>query len=108
VVVQAYVLGNGAVSGVLENMSDDTIHEVTLLIRHSWLWNNEFRPGPPEDNPGRAEFQTISKPIAPGATLEFQYTPRLPLPNRSDGHFTTTVSVQEYTAVGEALRPLVH
>jgi hypothetical protein len=106
VVVQAQEYGNGVVSGMIRNLSDDTIHEVTLLIQHSWHWKNEFHPGPPEDNPGRAEYQTISQSIAPGGTLEFQYTPRFPLPHRADGHFTTTVSVQEYTAVGEAPGPL--
>lgn len=106
-VVQEHDLGNGAVSGTIKNMSDNTIQEVTLLIQHSWHWKNEFHPGPAEDNPGRAEFQTLSKPIAPGATLEFQYTPRQPLPDRHDGYFTTSVSVHEYTAVGETPRTFV-
>jgi hypothetical protein len=101
-VVQEQNLGNGAVAGVIRNLSDDTIQEVTLLIQHSWHWNNEFHPGPPSDNPGRSEFQTISKSIAPRGALEFQYTPRLPLPARDDGYFTTSISVHEYTAIGEA------
>lgn len=100
-VVQEHDLGNGAVSGEIKNLSDDTVQEVTLLIQHTWHWKNEFHPGPASENPGRAEFETISKPIAPGKTLEFQYTPTAPLPNRNDGYFTTSVSIQEYTAIGE-------
>jgi hypothetical protein len=107
VVVQARDLGNGILSGVIRNLSNDTINEVTLLIQHSWHWKNEFHPGPVEDNPGRSDFQTIAKSIAPGGTLEFQYTPRIPLPNRPDGHFETSISVQEYTATGEAPHSLI-
>lgn len=102
VIVQEHELGNGAVSGVIKNLSDDTIEEVTLLVQHTWHWKNEFHPGPASENPGRSEFETISKPIAPGKSLQFQYTPRVPLPHRDDGYFTTSVSVHEYTAIGEA------
>jgi len=87
VVVQERDLGSGAVSGVIKNLSDDTIQEVTLLIQHTWHWKNEFHPGPAEANPGRADFHSISKPIAPGEDLQFQYVPRVPLPHR--GHDRT-------------------
>jgi hypothetical protein len=106
-IVQARNLGNGIVSGVIRNLSDDTINEVTLLIQHSWHWRNEFRPGPVEDNPGRTEFQTLSKSIEPGGSLEFHYAPSIPLPSRTDGHFETTVGVQEYTATGDASRSFI-
>lgn len=106
-IVQSRDIGNGVASGVVKNLSNDTINEVTLLIQHSWSWKNEFHPGPVEDNPGRAEFQTISQSIAPGGTLEFQYTPRIPLPNRTDGHFATTISVHEYTTTGHIDQPIV-
>jgi hypothetical protein len=101
-VVEAHDLGNGTVSGHIKNLTNDTVQQVTLLIQHTWNWKNEYRPGPASDNPGRSEFRTISKPIAPGGSVDFQFAPTKPLPHRNDGYFTTSVSVEEYTAVSES------
>jgi hypothetical protein len=108
VVVQEQSFSDGRVTGSLKNVSDETVNEVTLLIQHSWHWKDEYHPGPVSDNPGRSEYHTISEPIQPGQALVFNYTPRVPLPNRDDGHFTTTASVHEYTATGKYPDPLVH
>lgn len=107
-IVREQTSHDGRVTGSIKNVSGDTVNEVTLLIQHSWHWKDEYHPGPASNNPGRAEYHTISQAIQPGQSIEFSYTPRVPLPNRDDGHFTTTVSVQEYTATGNHPNPLVH
>jgi hypothetical protein len=106
--VQEQTSLDGRVTGSIKNVSGDTVNEVTLLIQHSWHWKDEYHPGPASDNPGRSEHHTISQTIQPGQSIEFSYTPRVPLPNRDDGHFTTTVSVQEYTATSNYSNPLAH
>src|SRR5947199_10780414 len=47
---------DGAVSGVVVNNTGHEIQNVKLLVRHDWLWANEFSPG--QDNPGRAIVHT--------------------------------------------------
>src|SRR5712692_6039836 len=39
---------DGAVSGELVNNSSRTLRDVQLLIRYTWLWNNEMHPGQDE------------------------------------------------------------
>ena len=86
------------VSGVLVNNSHRVLHEVRLLIRHTWLWHNERHPG--NDNPGRADYYTLSTDVAAGAEQSFTYTINPPLPQRSDGRFVTTVEVVGFIEVG--------
>jgi hypothetical protein len=75
------------------------VHDVRLLIRYTWHWNNERHPG--EDNPGRAEFSVVPLEIPPGGSVPFGHDASPPLPARSDGHFTTAVEVMGFTEVGE-------
>jgi len=83
------------VLGVVANQSSHIVRDVGLLIRYSWSWNDERRPG--EHNPGRATFYTIAGPIPPGTGVPFSYRTSEPLPTRSDGHFTPSVEVMTYT-----------
>src|SRR5882724_11399701 len=89
---------DGAVIGTIVNRSTRTVHDVRLLIRHSWLWNNERHPG--EDSPGRVAYHIVPAEIPPGDSVEFSYHPDPPLPERSDGRFETTVEVVGMTEIG--------
>lgn len=90
---------NGEVSGLLVNKSAHRVRNVRLLIRHTWLWNDERHPG--ADDPGRAVYVTVPKDVAAGHAEPFMYAPEPPLPRRSDGHFDTSVEVVGFTEVGE-------
>jgi hypothetical protein len=70
---------------------------VELLIRHVWLWNNEFRPG--SNDPGMATLYTLEKEIPPGGKAPFSYAFSAPLAARPDGAFETVVSVAGFAEV---------
>ena len=91
VIRDATVGDDGDVSGVLVNTSGHRLREVRLLVRHEWLWRNEFHPG--TDSPGTAGYFVVPEEIPAGGTLSFNYRPDPPLPRRSDGTFQTTVEV---------------
>lgn len=97
IVAREITIKEGAISGELVNKSGRTIRNVQLLIRYSWRWKNEFRPG--ENSPGDVVFYTVRKEIPPGGTVPFTYKPSAPLPSRPDGYFETTVSVAGFTEV---------
>src|SRR5262249_46460632 len=88
----------GEVSATLVNNAHHPLRDVRLLIRHSWMWKNERKPG--DKNPSRAVYQVGRDLIAPGATAKFTYQPAPPLPSRGDGHFVTTTEVIGYSEVG--------
>src|SRR5262245_32673172 len=89
---------DGTVSGVIRNKSPNTVRDVQLFIRYTWLWANEFHPG--KDNPSEIFYQTVSGDITPGGSLPFKFTPSSPLPKRSGGKFAQpTVSVAGFTQV---------
>jgi hypothetical protein len=98
VAVRDVTTEDGAVRGVLVNRSGKTLRDVQLLVRHEWLWRNEFRPG--DSDPGRAEVHAVAGPIAPGSELPFTYT-EPPLPERTDGRFRTSVEVVALTEIGQ-------
>jgi hypothetical protein len=89
---------DGTVSGVLTNKSPRVVRDVKLLIRQTWLWNDERHPG--KDAPGRSDFYTVPDPIPPGGSARFSYS-GAPLPRRSDGRFRSSVDVVGLTEVGE-------
>ena len=82
---------DGVVSGELLNNSSRMIRDVQLLVRSTWLWNNEMRPG--DDSPGDAVYYTVEGDIPPGGSKPFTYRPASPLPSRPDGHFEVAVSI---------------
>jgi hypothetical protein len=89
---------DGTVAGEIRNTSKNTVRDVQLFIRYTWLWANEFRPG--KDNPSEAFYQTVAGEIAPGGSMPFKFTPSSPLPKRSGGKFAPpTVSVAGFTQV---------
>jgi hypothetical protein len=89
---------DGTVTGEIRNMSKNTVRDVQLFIRYTWLWANEFRPG--KDNPSEAFYQTVAGEITTGGSMPFKFTPSSPLPKRSGGKFAPpTVSVAGFTQV---------
>jgi hypothetical protein len=89
---------DGTVTGEIRNMSKNTVRDVQLFIRYTWLWSNEFHPG--KDSPSAAFYPTVSGDIAPGGSMPFKFTPTPPLPKRSGGKFAQPiVSVAGFTQV---------
>ena len=96
--IDKVMVQDGTVAGEIRNKSKNTVRDVQLFIRYTWLWTNEFRPG--KDNPSEAFYQTVAGEIAPGGSLPFKFTPSSPLPKRSGGKFAQpTVSVAGFTQV---------
>jgi hypothetical protein len=86
---------DGAAFGELYNNSDQPLHDVWLVIRHTWLWKNERHPKV-EDNPARTLYYKLLQPIGPGETAPFSYRPNPPLPERKDGRFETFVEIYSF------------
>lgn len=90
VAVRDVRLEDGIVTGVVENLSRNSIRDVQLLIEHRWVWTNDQDPGPV--NPGTASYLTLSETIPPGGQTRFSF--RLPSGDVSPdapGSFTTSV-----------------
>ena len=86
------------VTGEIRNQSKNTVRDVQLFIRYTWLWKDEFHPG--KESPSAAFYPTISGEIAPGGSLPFKFTPSPPLPQRTDGRFERpSVSIAGFTQV---------
>ena len=90
--------GDGTVTGEIRNNSKNTVRDVQLFIRNTFLWKNEFHPG--KESPSAVFYPTISGEIAPGGSLPFKFTPDPPLPRRTDGRFEApSVSIAGFTQV---------
>jgi hypothetical protein len=96
--VHDLTVDGGVVSGMLTNRSGKTLRDVQLLIRHEWLWKNEFRPG--GNSPSRAVYFLIRGDLPAGGETPFTYRADPPLPIRSDGRFNTSVQVVDFVEVG--------
>jgi hypothetical protein len=89
---------DGTVTGEIRNNSKNTIRDVQLFIRNTFLWKDEFHPG--QESPSAAFYPTISGEIAPGGSLPFKFTPNPPLPKRTDGRFEApSVSIAGFTQI---------
>ena len=89
---------DGTVSGEIRNNSKNTIRDVQLFVRYTFLWKDEYHPG--QQSPSAAFYPTISGDIAPGGSLPFKFTPTPPLPKRTDGRFLPpTVSIAGFTQI---------
>ncbi len=103
VTVENVSVQDGAVSGAIRNKTSNTVRDVQLFIRYTFLWKNEFHPG--KNDPSAGFYQTVSGDIAPGRTLPFKFTPSPALPNRSDGKFEApSVSIGGFTQVIQQMR----
>ena len=97
IVINDLTVREGSVSGTIVNKSSATVRGVELLLRQTWLWNNERHPG--TDSPGRTLSFTFAADVAPHASAPFTFQIP-PLPQRSDGQFVTTMDVTGFTEVG--------
>jgi hypothetical protein len=89
---------DGTVSGEIRNNSKNTVRDVQLFVRYTFLWKNEYHPG--KESPSAAFYPTISGDIAPGGSLPFKFTPTPPLPKRTDGRFQSpSVSIAGFTQI---------
>jgi hypothetical protein len=89
---------DGTVSGEIRNNSKNTVRDVQVFVRHTFLWKNEYHPG--KESPSVSSIQTVSGEIAPGKSVPFKFTPSPPLPKRADGRFLPpAVSVAGFTQV---------
>ena len=97
IVINDLRVQEGSVSGTIVNKSAATVHGVELLLRQTWMWNNERHPG--TYSPGRTLPFTLGGDVAPNASAPFTFnTP--PLAHRSDGRFVTTMDVIGFSEVG--------
>ena len=89
---------DGTATGEIRNNSKNTVRDVQLFVRYTFLWKNEFHPG--KESPSAAFYPTISGEIAPGKSLPFKFTPTPPLPKRTDGRFEApSVSIAGFTQI---------
>jgi hypothetical protein len=95
--IRNLVVKDGVVSGELVNNSSRTLRDVQLLIRFTWLWNNEMHPG--ADSPGDAVYYTVEGDIPPGGSKPFTYRSASPLPSRPDGRYEIAVSVAGFAEI---------
>jgi hypothetical protein len=94
--VEKVAINNGEVSGEVFNHSTHIVRDVQLFIRHTWLWDNETKPG--KDDPGTSVYYTLPKEIPPGGRAPFNFKPAVPLTN-AGGRFETSVAVAGFTEV---------
>ena len=87
----------GVVAGEIFNRSRHTVRDVQVLIRNTWLWDEEFKPG--KDDPGTSIYYTLPRDIPAGGRLPFTYSPSPPLPKASGGRFEITVAIAGYAEV---------
>jgi hypothetical protein len=85
VAIDKVTVQEGTVTGEIRNMSKNTVRDVQLFIRYTWLWANERHPG--KDSPSAAFYPTMTGEIAPGGSMPFKFTPSPPLAKRTDGKF---------------------
>jgi len=96
--VDRVAVQDGTVTGEIRNESKNTVRDVQLFIRYTFLWKNEFHPG--KESPSAAFYPTVSGEIAPGKSLPFKFTPDPPLPKRMDGRFEApSVSIAGFTEI---------
>jgi hypothetical protein len=95
--IEKVSIADGAVSGEVFNRSSNTVRDVQLFIRYTWLWDNETKPG--KDDPGTSAYYTLPSEMPPGGRVPFNFKPSAPLAKASGGHYETTVSVAGFTEI---------
>jgi hypothetical protein len=88
---------DGVVSGEVRNKKQHELRDVQLLIRYTWLWDDERNPG--KTDPGTSVYYTLKQTIAPGEKVSFSYKPSPPLPRIAGGRFESSVTIAGFTEV---------
>jgi hypothetical protein len=99
--VSNVVVKDGRATGVLVNRTGLIVRNPRILIRHSWLWADEFEPG--ADSPGRSEVVTIPAEIPPGESLEFSHEFPTTEASGRRGRFQTSAEVVGFEQIGESI-----
>ena len=95
--VKKIAVANGTVSGEVLNRGPYSVREVQLLIRYTWLWDDEHKPG--KIDPGTSTYHTLTTEIRAGGNLPFTFTLSPPLPKVSGGRYEITVTVGGFAQV---------
>lgn len=98
-VLEKLTVKDGVVSGELLNKSANRLRDVQLFIRHTWLWDDEMKPG--KTDPGTSALYTLPKEIPPRGRLSFTIKPEPPLPRIDGGYFETAATVAAFSEVIE-------
>jgi len=88
---------DGVVSGEVRNKSAHAVRDVQLLIRYTWLWDDERHPG--KVDPGTSTYYTLKETIDPGGKIQFVYKPSPPLPKIANGRFETTATIAAFSEI---------
>ncbi|HEY6198986.1 MAG TPA: hypothetical protein VI231_10270 [Candidatus Binatia bacterium] len=94
VTVRNVKVQDGAVSGEVVNSSPNVIRDLQLLIRYTWLWKNEMKPG--EDNRSDAVFYNVDGETPPGGSKPFTYRPSSSM-KEDAGRYEVSVKVAGFT-----------
>ncbi|HEY1373021.1 MAG TPA: hypothetical protein VGH50_11175 [Candidatus Binatia bacterium] len=92
---------DGSVSGEIVNSSPNVVREVQLLIRYTYLWKNEMKPG--EDNRSDAVFYNVEGEIPAGGSKPFTYRPSSPM-KEDTGRYALSITVAGFTQLIPAKR----
>jgi hypothetical protein len=95
--VEKIAVANGTVSGEVHNRGPYSVREVELLIRCTWLWDDERNPG--KIDPGTSTYHTLTTEIRAGGNLPFTFTPSSPLLKVSGGRYEISVTVGGFAQV---------
>jgi len=95
--VEKIAVVNGTVSGEIHNRGPYSVREVELLIRYTWLWDDERNPG--KIDPGTSTYYTLTTEIRSGGNLPFTFTPSPPLAKVLGGRYEITVTVAGFAQV---------
>jgi hypothetical protein len=99
IALQNVTVNESKVSGQIVNKSPNPVQNVQLLIRRTWLWENEFHPGPTNRDPGTADYVTIKGEIGRGQSMPFSNTSSPPRVSNVQRRFMTEVSVAGFSEV---------
>jgi hypothetical protein len=95
--IEKLSLREEVVAGEVHNRFPHAVRDVQILIRYTWLWDDEFKPG--TNDPGTSTYITLPKEIPAGGRLPFAYSPSPPLPKIPGGRFETMVAIGGFTEV---------
>lgn len=95
--IERLAVRGGEVSGMVRNKTSHPVRDVQLLIRYTWLWEDERKPG--KVDPGTSAYHILKRTIEPGSKADFIFKPSPPLLQMSGGRFDTSVMISGFSEV---------
>jgi hypothetical protein len=95
--IEKIAVANGTISGEIHNRGPYSVREVQLLIRYTWLWDDERNPG--KFDPGTSNYHTLATEVPAGGNLPFTFTPSPPLAKVLGGRYQISVTVAGFAQV---------